>query len=346
MLRIILIFIFTGFILVSCSEDEIIIDNTTDRDRFFVVTGGGSPSLKVINSIDGSIEINDVFQEMLNTAYNYPVRKIKLFGGSYFVIIPESHVIEILDDKDLSRKAIIDFSESGKMPSDICFPNATTAYVAHENADSLSCIDLTNFRLCSGVKISGRARAVEAAGNQIFTANTLENTVSIIDSRDMQEKHVINVQDKPLFIAVSDSGRKVICLSAGNGKIDTLQNKTAAIATLFNVLTSAIENTREIGIANIKSVDQFPHALAVTGRDLAFVPTDEYLLRLEAKELKNIALTGKTNYKYAAYNFKNQELILIVEENESLWAVTADQTTAKEKKRILLPDNAAAIYPF
>ncbi len=345
-LNVLLIMLFFSFFLVSCNEDAPNIDNTVNRDRLFVVVGGAQPLVKVIKVVDGSIEINDLFLEKAETSYNYPVKRIKHFGNLFFFVIPQELKIEVFSADNLNRVSLIDFTDSKKIPSDICFANATTAYIAHENDESLSCLDLTNFQISGSVTISGKACAIECSGNQIFTANTFQNTVSIVDSRSNEEIHSITVADRPAFLSVADSGKKVVCVSIGTGKIDDSPTKTASVATSFDVLSSNIISTKDIGFATINPVEQNPISHATTVNSLSFVATKDYLLRFNAKSFSGISLAGRANYKQIIYNDKKQELIITVEEIGKIFAKIADQSTAEEKRRVLLPANSVLAYPL
>lgn len=334
------------FCLISCTDDDIIIDNSINRDKIFIATNGDQPQLKVLKLKDGTYDYNDLFLEKTGEALAHPVSRIKQFGNFYYVIISQAYKIVIFTVDKLDYYETIDFSENKKIPSDICFANATTAYVAHENDETITCLDITVFKQSGSVEISGKAHEIECAGNQIFTANTEENSVSIIDSRTKLETNVVNVHDRPAFLALSDSGNKVVCISTGTGKNDNNPTKTAAVATLFNVGTSTVTHVKEIGIANIKALDINPLSLAINGYNLAFVPSDKYLLRFSAKDLSTVVLASRAAYRSVKYNFKNQELLIMFEELGKLYAITTDQLSLKEKTRVLLPNNTILVHPL
>lgn len=340
----IIFFIIVG--VLSCSRDEKLVDNTIDNWKLLVSINDEYPRIEMISLPDRSVINSDIFFSGNSEKLKGIVTKIVEFRENLYLFIPDLSLIEIINKETFKRVATLDFSILSKNIGDICFPNATDAYLTHPNDSSVSLIDLTNFKIARNIKVGNGPSGITCAGNQIFVANTLDNTVSIIDSRTHQEEDVKSVAPFPLYLDVTLNGKYAIAISVGNGKLDSLAPKSPAIASYINISTRNIDYIKEIGNNTVKAIDAFPKGIIIPSNIWAFLPVKDYLLLLDSRTGAAVQTYKNLGLLSMYYNYKRNEVVCFKFVNNSYKISTINPTNGQLIKEYQINDKAIAVLPL
>ncbi|MFP4529206.1 MAG: YncE family protein, partial [Candidatus Kapaibacterium sp.] len=270
-----------ALVLTACSSEEKVIDNSDTDWQLLAATQDSKvvrikmPSLEVANP--------DVMATILGGPAPGNISKITEFRSNLYFLIPSARQIVIADKYDFSHVATIDFSAEDLEPTDICFPNATAAYVSHGNAASVSLVDITTFEVARVIAVGNDPRGITGAGNQVYVCNQADNSVSVIDTRTNEVAATILVSPYPTYVQANNAKSEMVVVSLGYGKLDETQQKSAAIVTFIDITTREKLAETALGFGGIDPVEQHPYGLAVSPKDWAFIPTDDYLLRIDAR---------------------------------------------------------------
>jgi YVTN family beta-propeller protein len=334
-------------LLVSCNQEEKLIDSTNDEWQLLVANNDGSPVLSHYKMPALTLVSNDVYFDNNGEKLVGDVTKIAEFMDVIYLFIPSKYRIETISAKTFKKLATIDFSAKSLVPSDICFPNATDAYICHGNDTLLTIWDMYFLKKKdTTISVGKHPVSIACSGNQIYTANQGDNTVSVIDSRSHMQEAVIPVAPYPTYIKSKNNGTEFIVLSLGSGKIDLSENKTAAIASFIDINTRKVTATQEIGYGAYKSVNQIPQGFAVTNTDWGFIPTNEALLRLDTRSRNRVILVTKISATWIAFNNKFDEIIYLKKEGANCQIITADVVSGAAIGTFNLPLNITALHPM
>ncbi|MFC2130246.1 YncE family protein [Bacteroidota bacterium] len=303
-------------ILLSGCDDEKIVGDVIVNQKFLIAVESDSPKLILYDKNDGILS-HDIYFEKNGKTLPANISKITEYGGMLFLLMPSDYKIEVIDKETFVSKKTFDFTDDLLEPTDICFANATDAYVCHGNDSVLTLLDIYNLEPARVISVGKNPVSIACAGNQIFVTNQTDNTVSIVDSRTHTQEAVINVTTAPSLAAVSDDFEKALIISLGKGKLTDSQPKTAAKATFIDVKTRKITSSNELGTLKTDPVQQYPVKLVITNNDWAYIQTKTLMLRLDAKRESGINTIYDKYYKdIIYYKLKNQLIIIDDEENE------------------------------
>jgi len=326
----------------ACNEEKIINDVVMNQ-KFVIVVDSLNPKLLIYNTKDGTIS-NDKYAEVNGKTLSGDVSKITEYGGMLFLLMPSVYKIEIIDKIKFNSLATIDFSAEKLEPTDICFANATDAYVAHGNDTTISLLDFYNFAVARKIRVGKNPVSLACSGNQILVANRGDNTVSIVDSRTHKQEALINVNTAPCLVAINNDNDKALVLSIGDGKLNTTQTKTAAKATFIEIATRTKTTDLELGTSRTKAVDQFPTKLILTNNDWAYIQTKTHLLRLDARREAGInTLSSDYNSDVVYGKMSNQIIIVNGQRNEVL---VANANNAGKILSFTISSQIRTIYPL
>ena len=339
--------LFSLIFLLSCKKEEKLIDNIKDNWYLLVATSGTESGLKPVFMPDGVIQ-NDVY--FANNGKYLPanVEKIAEFRGYLYLFMPSVYKIEVISKSTFKHIATLDFSSGGKVPSDICFPNATDAYICHGNDTTVSLVDITDstkFIVARTITVGKNPVAITSSGNQIFVANQKDNTVSLIDSRTHKVESTINVAPVPTFLDVSSDGKKVVLVSIGDGKLQT-GNKTSAVVTIIDALTHTISTTKDLNTSTSNATDLQPTGLAVSNYDLAFIPSFQNLLTYDVIAGVSINLIEEIPYLKTVYNAKRDEFILLRVDNNTYYVKVLDASSYGQKAEVSFSITVNCVHPL
>ncbi|MGE5480769.1 MAG: YncE family protein [Chloroflexota bacterium] len=306
--------------LLSACDPEIKVVDRTDKSATLLVSDGAKVSKTLMP--DGGIISEDVYLEANSEALpEGEITKIAAYRSSIFIFQSKSHRITVVDRNTFVKQATIDFSEGSLEPSDICFPNATDAYVSCMGSDIVALVDMTNFTIARKIKVGSDPVAITCRGNQIFTANRGDGTVSIIDSRTHNQEAVIPVGTAPSFIDVRPDGREAVVLAIGAGKIKE-EGKTAPALYFINVDSRAITAAVPLAFSKDDAASYMPTGLAISSKDWIFIPLQNRLLRIDAKNRNKFFSVVNKKTDLAFYD-KSYDRIITVSNTDNSSTITA-----------------------
>lgn len=338
----ILTFMLSIFIY-ACSPEEKIINNISNSDQLLVATNEDVPKLKILEIPSLKVIEDDLIRNKLNIDISSPIDKIKSNGNFYYLIIASENKIYVIKKLDLTIENTIDFSDEGFEPVDIVFANSTDAYVIHRNSVYCSLVDLTVFKPARQITVGNPPHSIAINGNQIFVANTSDNTISVIDSRDRNTVHEISTEPKPLLLDFSSDGNTLVCITAGNGKLNDSEEKSPALVQFIDKKSRNIFKTIELGFAQIDPLLQHPVAFKITSSDWGFILTKDNFLRLDVKSKDRINLISKTEFHFITSDIKNESLILLYESQNSYRIIYANDRNGEIEETYTLPYNIKSV---
>jgi len=336
--------LFLVFVLVACSTKEKVVNPVKENRTFMISTDLGGYSLKGIDIPSARLNEEDYFYKIFRQKATSNITTIADNGMDIFYFVPEEMKIYVADKKDMSQKAIIDFSEQNLQPFSVTFPNATDAYVIHQSGNDVSIVDLTVYEIARNIKCGIRPSAISSSGNQVYVADSRGNAVHVIDTRTRTVEATIPVPPGPSFIRFSNNGKSVIVVSTGITRSGDDIVKSAATITFINKETRIISSTNELGFGQISAVDQYPVGLEITQNDWGFIPTQIGLLRVDLRSPDKLALMNRIALTGLSYYREENELIMYVSGDVSD-IYTADDSRADIKESLKFQGKIFAIYP-
>ena len=296
--------------IAGCTRPERIIDNSVDEWKILATTDAAPSALALLRQPDGEVTSSDVFAKTNGSPLPGKVTKIIEFRENLYLLIPSAFQI-IVVNRDYKQVASIDLSTSQRIPSDIAFGNATTAYIAHENDTTVSVLDIVNFTVARSITVGKRPIAIAAIGNQIFVANQASNTVSQIDTRTNTVVATHQVPTAPTFIQPNiKNGHEVLVLSLGAGKIDS-EVKTAAAISFIDSARIITKVTTLDDVLNGGSIDGHPVGMAISTQDWAFIAVQNGVIRFDIRDQETYTLELDQKFTGIFYNFRRDELLLL-----------------------------------
>lgn len=337
------LFILTVF-LIACSSEEKTINSPIDNWRLLVSTESPE-SLVLYQQPQGLISISDVYFNSNNKQLDGKVERIAENQKYLYLFIPSKFKIEVISNTTFKTETVLDYSAEGRIPSGICFPNPTDAYICFKNDSIIDLLDITNFKTARKITVGKNPVNIAVAGNQIFVVNSGDNTVSIINSNTHDVKTTLQVANKPYYVDVSFDKETAVVVSIGGGKTDTGTAKSAAIASVISVANSNVVKTVNIGTNSSDALNQIPRGISSTEKSWAFIPTKTNLFRINTKT-GDLTSVGKSDYYSAFYNKKRDELIVIRKKGDNFEYYTADPSSAALRNSIKIPANYLTMMPL
>lgn len=309
----------------SCTPEEKIINPAQDTWALLTISKG-NPNVLQQNQIINNVASNP------STVYarGVEITGIKEYRNMLFLMMPSIYKIMILDRATYKPIDSIDFSISKKIPSDIAFGNATSAYIAHQNDSIVTVYDLFNFKIATEIKVGNGGIAIqEGLGNrqnQIFVANSKSNSVSQIDTRTNTVVKTYYVQVAPSFLQADPTGAKMVVACQGNKNADTSSYTVASIAFIDIDKKIILEET-PLNTGKADAVQASIKSMLVTNSEWVFIAMTNGLFRLDTREHKALSFMSSESYDGLSYNFRKRELLLI----SDTYIYIADDNSAEIK---------------
>jgi len=337
----ILLIVFAALILVSCNSENELIDNSDHSWELLASVASTPPALSVINN-KGEIINSNVFAATGEEMPSAP-SKIAEYGGMIFLLFKDDKQIIVLSNQDYN---IIAKFELEGTPSGLCFPNATDCYIALEDIGAIVLLDIYNMKIARKIDLAGRPINIASYGNQVYVPLFDADRVAVIDTRTKTIEAMIQVAERPLYVDFTHDGKHCFVCSLGKGKLNESEEKTKAFVSFINVEQRKVLETTEIGFGSFLAENQFPTGLAVTNGDWAYIPTNEFIMRIDTRYGNRIRLIDRGDYHSMIYNFKRDELLVVQYIDGVYKAYTADTEKVEELESIELPQNILALLPM
>ncbi len=328
--------------LISCKQDNPLIDNSSKTWNMLVAVGDKQNIISYIEQPSGSIIKTNIISDSL---INSEIGQVVAYGSNIYILIPKEYKILVIDRRTYESVATYDFSQDKSEPTAIAFANATDAYVAHKNTNKVSLIDTKFYKIAKTIEVGNSPTGIAYSKNTIVVSNSLSNTISLIDTRSYSKTAEIATKEIPTYISSTLATSGLISLvCSGNGKDDSLStSKSSAYLQIFNPDTKQFISTTEIKTTLIAGKDITPNGLVVTNKDYSFISTTYGLFMYNAKTANQLTLVKKEAYAGIAYNFPREELI-VIRANKTAFA--AKQTTGKILYELTMPQLFGAVVAY
>jgi len=337
----ILFVLIAALVIVSCNSENKIIDNSDTSWELLASVASNPPVLSVINN-DGEIINSNVFAATGEVMPSAP-HKIAEYGGMIFLLFKEDKQLIILNNQNYSM--ISKFELEGT-PSGLCFPNATDCYIALEDIGKIVLLDIYNMKIARTIELAGKPINIAAYGNQVYVPLFDADRVAVIDTRNKEIEAMIQVPERPMYVDFTKDGKHCFVVSVGKGKLDESEEKTKAFVSFINVEQRTVLESTEIGFGTYLAENQFPKGIAVTYGDWAFIPTNEFIMRIDTRYGNRIRLIERGEFESIVYNFKRDELLVVQYLDGIYKAYNADPEKGEELSSIELPQNIMALLPL
>lgn len=305
----ILLAIITIF-LISCSSDEIIINNFEQGIRILTLQNEDLPKISLHDFTNSKIIEQDVYRANNTKELFGKIDKISHFRGDLFILQSEVNMMKIIDADDFKEKYefFFDFGLTNFKAKDICFPNATDAYILGNNQVML--FDLTVNEPATMIDLPFEATSINTHGNQVFVTHKNDNAVTFLDTRTRGITGTINVSPKPIAVEVLPNGTEIAVLCEGYGKSDALE-ATDAIIDVVDINSKTFTSQIILNIGNISAKEIFPQSFAATSDERLFVAAKDIFLKVDLKSNGAVSFITRNNYNNLTYDFINDILFAI-----------------------------------
>jgi YVTN family beta-propeller protein len=309
----------------SCTPEEKIINPAQDTWTLLTISKGNP------NDLQQSQIINNI-PTNTTTVYNrgIEITGIKEYRNMLFLMMPSIYKIMILDRATYKAIDSIDFSISKRIPSDIAFGNATSAYIAHQNDSIVTVYDLFNFKIATEIKVGNGGIAIqEGLGNrqnQIFVANSKSNSVSQIDTRTNTVIKTYYMQDAPSFLQADPTGSKMIVACQGKKNADTSSNTVSSIV-FIDIDKKLILDETPLNTGKVDAIQARINSIAITNSEWVFIAMTNGLFRLDTREHKALSTMSSESYDGLSYNARKRDLLMI----SDTYIYIADDNSAEIK---------------
>ena len=344
-MRLLVLFVTALLFLVAC-DDEKVIDETKDTWRVLATSNIPSPRLLVMELPSGKILDDGVYEKANGNALSSLPRVMADFGGFIFLIKPDDAQIEVIDKNTYLSKYKIDF-DAGRRPLHIAFaPNATAAYVIFEQDSIVDVIDLTVMQVARQITLNGIASSIALKGNQVLVTCPEINKLAVIDTRNNELTNEVNVPDVPLLVTYTKDGLRIVVVSAGKGKLDTLTEQTDAYVTLLDANTYDEIAKQPLGVGVVNPKEQLPLTLSTASRLYAYIGTQKYLLQFNTRTATLPARLQDGKFISSVYNDRREEMIFIRDDGVKRQILTYLPEEKKYNLNQALPEGVLNILPL
>jgi len=338
-MRTILFFLSINLILLllSCSEEKLITEISPNKHILIATHDGTTAKLTRLTFPDGNIVGNDVFyQANGKTISNNKITQLSPYLQNIWVIIPDDFKLLVLDRSSFKLLAEFNFDEEKILPRKIVFANATEAYLIFENAKYVYLIDTYYYKIARKIELEDKPSDILAVGNQVYITLPLQNKLAILDTRTHKIENTIQIDNVPYLVQKNADGTKILVLCAGIGKVpgDFREAISLPSITTLDFNTNIVLSKYEIKPPKVDLLKEYPKQFVVTNNDWGFFATDNYLIRLDAKDPKFTLLIEQTNYVELLHNNIYNEFYLLVNLPNQSIIHQVDPILAKKKDKL------------
>ncbi len=341
----VIFFVASLLVLASCNDDEKVIGPEGEAWKALLARGSNMSVLSLMNMPSGSISDQDIYQTANGETLPGKVTKILKNNSQLYLLMPDAYKIEIISDLNYKHIATIDYSANMLKPFDICFVNATTAYIAHGEDSVVSVFDTKNLKLADEtIPVGRKPVAIAGSGNQVYTANLEDNTVSIIDSRLNRVTKTLVVNPDPVLIEASHDNQTIVVISAGQGKFDNLPASSAYVQ-FISVADAEIAHNIPLGIAGAEAETRIPIDMTISETDWAFIATQDVLFKIDLRYKDLVKFVSRYEYTGLQYHGRNKEIMMIRNEGDVKTLIRANQSTASRIWAKEIPSDVVTFFP-
>lgn len=328
------LFIMMIFVVMSCSPEDKLIDNTTNNYKLLVVTDKQSP-IKNIKFPEGVITDDDL--SSVNKELNgKTVDRVKRYLDKLYFIVANEKCIYVFAQQNLSFLAKIDFNQE---PKDIVFANATDAYVVYNTIDNgirvnntFGLLDIYFNKYVKDIdtKINANIVSLSTFTNNIYVSYD-NKLFTRFDSRDFnikQEMYLRNV----CYVSSPTTANEVVLL------IDGDETKNIKASVMF-IAPEDIKQQKEteVDIRGINSENLKFLSITNSPNDYLFVVSNQAVLQLDLRGSQRMYYISENVYNFSRYLSRTQNLLFINAGNSESKLDFADIEYGELKQSVSVP---------
>ena len=336
--------IFVGLLCcVSCSKDDPLIDNSSAEWNLLVACGDNLSGLSCISYPEG--KTSDLMPAGLSSKQ---ITKLAIYGNDLFALSPEQNAIFVFDANSLEFRRKIDFSGEQLEPCGIAFANSTDAYIIFRNSTKVAVYDLY-------ADPESYSRTIETghtptdiifmtnkggSAGYVVTANTSDNCLTVINSRNYLRLRDIQTEAAPAFLAAYADKNALLAVCLGDGKIPASPlEETPAYACVYHPETGETVQSKQFGpFSDTDGGEITPTGVAINNDGLCIITSDYGLFKVNLKlTTPTLVRSVKGNYKSIAMLYGLQKPLVLREDDNLLYILNA--STLKEEETISVPLN-------
>ena len=309
--NILTIFLLTA-LAYSCSPEDKLIDNTTNRFNFLITTNENNKPLKILQYPENQIIENDNTNKLNAVLDGKTINKTKKYLDKLYFIVEEEATIYVFNSETFEYIDKYTFDQS-RVPVDLAFSNATDAYVIYKNKSDLTVvqnniglIDIFSNKFVKDINTNYPAEitAISSHTNMLYLGFGDKN-IGKFDIRDGQLKSTTKIRNTCKLITVSANNDIVLFVDG-----DSTTNQKASVI-FINENGFANQKEVEINLFGINSNSLQSLSVVNSPKEYTFFATNQGFLRLDSRNRANPNFISSEAYNLCRYNERNSSLILI-----------------------------------
>lgn len=162
---------------------------------------------------------NNIFKSINGRNLGDVAISMTIIDSLGYIVVNNSDKIEVISLKTWKSKGVINLP-AGSSPRYIKSGKDGKALVTNLYANSVSIIDLSDFRVTGTISVGMNPEGIAISGNKAYVANSgfgADNTVSVIDLDTQSVLKTIQVGDYPTVIDFDSQGNLQVMCSGSSG---------------------------------------------------------------------------------------------------------------------------------
>lgn len=291
---------------IGCNGDTPVFNNTDQTYNIFLSDNNGKVARVTLP--DTKVQDADHYKTVNKEELKGAVEWMNEYRDNVFLGIPSQYQIVVVSKADFKKVGVYDFSATGKVPTSICFANATNAYVTHDNDSVISLVDLINYKVARFIPCGKNPISIAAIENQLFVTCRGDNTIRRIDTRTNAVTGVYGTSPNPSIITnanderLAASERRMVLVCDGN-------NSEPASISKVDINGTITDKQSVIGVG-ANPVLETPSDIAITNTDFAFITTQTSIWRYDIRKSGVVRRVSTSSAQGISYNDRRNELII------------------------------------
>lgn len=291
---------------IACNGDTPVYNNTDQTYNIFLSDNNGKVAR--ITMPDTKVQDADHYKTVNKEELKGAVEWMSEYRDNVFLGVPSLYQIIVVSKANFAKVGVYDFSSIGKIPTSICFANATNAYVTHKEDSVISLVDLVNYKVARFIPCGKNPVSVAVIENQLFVTCRGDNTVRRIDTRTNVVTGVYSTSPNPSLITnanderLAASERRMVLVCEGN------ENEPASISKVD--INGTITDKQSVIGGGANPVLEIPSDIAITNTDFAFVTTQTSIWRYDIRKPGVVRRVSTSGAEGISYNDRKNELII------------------------------------
>lgn len=219
---------------------------------------------------DSGMVYNDLFQSVNGRPLGDVGNSITLHGGKVYLVINNSHNIEIMDAQSQQSVGSI-ASPDGASPREIAFASNGLGFISNLYDNTVSIYNPADGMLEGSIAVGNNPDGIAAVGNMVVVANSgfgSGNTVSIIDAENRDVIKNIRVGDYPTAVLPLSATAVAVLCTGDYGDFNNPDDDTPGGVYIVDVQSRTVVDSLILGghpTRLARDADGFLYTLQASG---------------------------------------------------------------------------------